>query len=66
MRSKRLRIQHGHRFRRGNSRRNNRREIRGFRRNGVYVFKGVPYGASTAGARRLMPPVKPEPWSGFA
>src|ERR1700720_2928980 len=37
-------------------------KIRGFRRNGVYIFKGVPYGASTAGARRFMPPVKPEPW----
>jgi para-nitrobenzyl esterase len=36
-------------------------KIRGFRRNGVYIFKGVPYGASTAGARRFMPPVKPEP-----
>src|SRR5690349_23309246 len=33
-------------------------KIRGFRRNGVYIFKGVPYGASTAGARRFMPPVK--------
>jgi para-nitrobenzyl esterase len=39
--------------------------IRGFRRNGVYTFKGVPYGASTAGARRFMPPAKPEPWTGI-
>ena len=40
-------------------------KIRGFRRGGVYIFKGVPYGASTAGARRFMPPVKPEPWTGI-
>ena len=40
-------------------------KIRGFRRNGVYIFKGVPYGASTAGTRRFMPPVSPEPWSGI-
>src|SRR5713226_4691574 len=40
-------------------------KIRGFRRNGVYIFKGVPYGASTAGKRRFRPPVKPEPWTGI-
>ncbi|HXN23839.1 MAG TPA: carboxylesterase family protein [Candidatus Dormibacteraeota bacterium] len=40
-------------------------KIRGFKRNGGYIFKGVPYGASTAGARRFMPPVKPEPWKGI-
>src|SRR5438067_10618711 len=40
-------------------------KIRGFRRNGVYIFKGVPYGASTAGPKRFMPPASPQPWSGI-
>src|SRR5258708_6999986 len=40
-------------------------KIRGFKRNGVYIFKGVRYGGSTAGARRFMPPVKPDPWTGI-
>jgi para-nitrobenzyl esterase len=40
-------------------------KIRGFQRNGIYIFKGVPYGASTSGAGRFMPPAKPEPWTGI-
>ena len=38
--------------------------IRGFVDNSVQVFKGVPYGASTASAGRFMPPQKPQSWTG--
>jgi len=39
-------------------------KLRGANLNGVNAFKGVPYGASTAGPARFMPPVKPQPWAG--
>jgi para-nitrobenzyl esterase len=38
--------------------------IRGAAVDGINAFKGVPYGASTAGANRFMPPQKPAPWGG--
>ena len=38
--------------------------VRGLLDNGVYSFKGVPYGASTAGPGRFMPPGKPAAWTG--
>ncbi|MGH8258956.1 MAG: carboxylesterase/lipase family protein, partial [Steroidobacteraceae bacterium] len=39
-------------------------KIRGGHAGGVAYFKGVHYGASTAGAARFQPPVKVEPWTG--
>jgi para-nitrobenzyl esterase len=38
-------------------------KVRGTVHNGIHSFKGIPYGASTAGKNRFMPPVKPEPWT---
>src|SRR6185436_14344227 len=38
--------------------------IRGTDLGGVKVFKGVPYGASTTGRNRFMPPVAPAKWAG--
>jgi para-nitrobenzyl esterase len=39
-------------------------KIRGTQESGVYAFKGVPYGATTAGAARFQPPAKAKPWTG--
>ncbi len=39
-------------------------KVRGARRDGICTFKGIPYGQSTAGANRFMPPVPMTPWTG--
>ncbi|MEZ5938517.1 MAG: carboxylesterase/lipase family protein [Hyphomonadaceae bacterium] len=39
-------------------------KVSGTVENGVHVFKGVPYGATTAPPRRFMPPRAPDPWTG--
>ena len=39
-------------------------KVRGAVLEGVNVFKGIPYGGTTAGKSRFMPPTKPAPWTG--
>src|SRR5262249_41264866 len=39
-------------------------KIRGVDVEGIKIFKGVPYGAMTAGKNRFMPPMNPEKWPG--
>ena len=39
-------------------------QVRGAIHDGIYAFKGIPYGASTAGAGRFKPPTKPASWDG--
>ncbi|HEX3838177.1 MAG TPA: carboxylesterase family protein [Steroidobacteraceae bacterium] len=39
-------------------------KIRGTQESGVFAFKGIPYGATTAGAARFQPPAKAKSWSG--
>ena len=39
-------------------------KVRGYTHQGIFNFKGIPYGASTAGESRFMPPLKPASWTG--
>ena len=38
--------------------------VQGIQTTGIKEFKGIPYGASTAGRNRFMPPKKPAGWKG--
>ena len=38
--------------------------VRGTAIDGINVFKGIPYGGTTAGKNRFMPPTKPVSWTG--
>ena len=39
--------------------------IRGIDNRGIKIFKGIPYGASTEGPNRFMPPADPFRWTGI-
>ncbi|MEJ2009711.1 MAG: carboxylesterase/lipase family protein [Acidobacteriota bacterium] len=39
-------------------------KVFGYVKNGIVSFRGIPYGASTEGKNRFMPPEKPKPWAG--
>jgi para-nitrobenzyl esterase len=39
-------------------------KVEGFERDGVHVFRGIPYAAPPVGDRRWQPPQREEPWAG--
>ena len=40
-------------------------KIKGYEFDGVKIFRGVPYGDTTAGESRFLPPMKPKTWAGI-
>jgi len=40
-------------------------KVRGFMNQDIKTFKGIPYGASTTGKNRFMPPVRMPAWTGI-
>jgi para-nitrobenzyl esterase len=39
-------------------------KVRGYIRDGIYTYKGIPYGETTEGSGRFRPPQKAKPWTG--
>ncbi|WP_019636448.1 carboxylesterase/lipase family protein [Paenibacillus fonticola] len=39
-------------------------KVRGLNKEGINVYKGIPYGGSTEGSARFMPPTRPASWTG--
>lgn len=39
-------------------------KVRGYIRNNIFTYKGIPYAAPVSGEARFMPPSKPKPWAG--
>ena len=39
-------------------------KVRGYIRDGIYTYKGIPYGETTEGSGRFQPPQKAKPWTG--
>jgi para-nitrobenzyl esterase len=40
-------------------------KVRGFTRNGIFTFLGIPYAATTGASARFQPPTKAAPWAGL-
>ena len=38
-------------------------KVRGYVRNGIFTFKGIPYAGTTAGEARFLPPAPVTPWT---
>jgi len=38
-------------------------KVKGFILRGIYMYRGIPYGADTSGKNRFMPPEPPKPWT---
>jgi len=39
-------------------------KVRGYVKDGIYTYKGIPYGDTTEGDGRFMPPRRVKPWTG--